>query len=303
MSGVDDSSKLLACARSKFADLPFHRADSLISKLGALPAIFVHNKWEVCVICGNARQKCANSTAAECLCHLWLSVRRSLTRIFICSWCSYLQHIWYISSNHCLNTNYSKISLLCSWMGTCIMYALSDVQINWQWLTRGYKLTSQKKIQMVILIQTHMQKRVFFKRFLYWKTVIIIFIFCEQAAKELIFTCRHGGLAATKAFSNLARLRASFFIRPQFSVNALMTMSARTTSVTERPSATFTSSSRTTWKRLKLYEQETRHGPHVWHHYRWQLHPWKVLAPQFHYLWSACTTFLWFCAFTLQKMT
>lgn len=129
---------------------------------------------------------------------------------------------------------------------------------------RGYKLTSQKKIQMLILTQTHMQKRVFFLDFYIKKSYYYYYyFFCEQAAKELIFTCSHGGRAATKAFSNLARPRASFSIRPQFSANALMTMSARTASVTETPSATFTSLSRTTWRRLTLCEQKTRHGPHV----------------------------------------
>lgn len=130
---------------------------------------------------------------------------------------------------------------------------------------RGYKLSSQKKIQMLILTQTHMQKHVFLKIFIFKKKLLLLLLlfFCKQVVKELIFICRHGGLAAMKAFSNLVRPRASFFIGPQFSANALMMMSTRTVSVTERPSATSTSSSRTTWKCLKLCEQETRHGPHV----------------------------------------
>lgn len=49
---------------------------------------------------------------------------------------------------------------------------------------RGYKLTSQKKIQMLILTQTHMQKRVFFLDFYIKKSYYYYYYFFLRAGSK-----------------------------------------------------------------------------------------------------------------------
>lgn len=169
---------------------------------------------------------------------------------------------------------------------------------------RGYKLTSQKKIQMLILTQTHMQKRVFFLDFYIKKVIIIIIIFFASRQQKNLFSL--AAMVAVQRRKHSQTWQGREPVSPS-GPNFLRTPSWRWAHAPRRLRKHHQPLSRRCRGRhggaLRCVSRKRVMVPMFWRHYRWQLHPWKVLAPQFHYLWSACTTFPWFCAFTLQKMT